>query len=283
MSETETPPLPTPQQAAVVQSLPIAPSTPSEAEYQHLISYFKWLVGATYAAILILVAVVTYVVGKSLSDVKVESQTAITDTKNSASQKIAQIGTDATVIAKDEAQKAVERAFEKGNVQQLIERVARERVDAAVDKEVDKNLGARIEQLQKQMGEIGEVSNDGARLRLDFRSALDALVAKSRSSNHAVSDYAHSTLVLVGSDYETRLAAVYGSPVNIDLLFQGRGASAIPHQTLKDLMNVIKGSQDLALVTAAFMKMREVTGTQIQVFDIPAAEKWCAQHKPRCE
>ena len=281
MSGTESPPLPIPPQPLVAQAPPIFPP-PSEVEYRHLISYFKWLVGITYAAILILVAVVTYVVGKSVTDVKVESQTAITDTKNSASQKIAQIGADAAAVAKDEAQKTVEKAFEKGNIESLIERAARERVDAAVDREIDKNLGARIEQLQKQMGEIGEVSNEGARLRLDFRSALDALVTKSRSSNRAVSDYAHSTLVLVGSDYEARTATIYGQS-NIDLLFQMRGAAAVPHQTLKELLSVIHTSQDLALVTVAFMKIKEMTGSQIQVFDIPAAEKWCAEHKPRCE
>ncbi len=247
----------------------------SEIEYRNLTSYFKYLLAITYVAVLLVAAAALYLVGRSVSDAKSDAAAAV-------SKEIKQVGDQAAQTAHDQAQKSVEGAFEKGNIQQTIEEVAKVKVGAAVDREIDKNLGSRIQVLESEIGEMGEVSNEGARLRLEFRPALEALLAKEHSPNRAVGDYAKSTLLLVGSDYELRIKQALGPNVAIPMAFQMRGINP-PPKTLKDVMEIIRRSSDVYGVALGFVELNEMSAAQISVFDIPAAEKWCDEHKPRCD
>ena len=263
--------------------LPNRRAADSEGEYRHLISYFKYLVTVTLTALGIIIAAGSALFYKNMSDVSGAAKAAIDSTKDAASREISKIQTDASQIARTEAQKSIDEAFAKGNVQSMIERTTRERVNAAVDREIDKNLAGRISQLQFQIAETGEISNAGARLRLGFRPALDTLVEKSKSPNAYVSQYAKSTLILIGSDYETAEATGFGgaSPGTKALeAYVGQ----LPHKTLKDVMVLIRRSDfSPHIVAAAFSAFRELSGAKISTFDIPAAEKWCADNRPKCE
>jgi hypothetical protein len=276
MAETVNPPAP-----------PNTPAQPterslSEIEYRNLIQFFKYVLAITYAAVLLLVAAATYLVGKSVSDAKSDASTAISSFRDSADKEIKQIGDQAALTAHDQAQKSIEQSFERGNIQQMIEGVARAKVGVAVDREIDKNLGARIQVLETEIADVGEVSNEGARLRLEFRPALEALLAKEHSPNKAVGDYARSTLQLVGSDFELRIRQAIGTNISVPMAFQMRGINP-PPKTMKDVMEIIRKSNDVYGVALAFMDLNETSGAQISVFDVPAAEKWCDEHKPRCD
>jgi hypothetical protein len=264
MAETVNPPAP-----------PNTPAQPterslSEIEYRNLIQFFKYVLAITYAAVLLLVAAATYLVGKSVSDAKSDASTAISSFRDSADKEIKQIGDQAALTAHDQAQKSIEQSFERGNIQQMIEGVARAKVGVAVDREIDKNLGARIQVLETEIADVGEVSNEGARLRLEFRPALEALLAKEHSPNKAVGDYARSTLQLVGSDFELRIRQAIGTNISVPMAFQMRGINP-PPKTMKDVMEIIRKSNDVYGVALAFMDLNETSGAQISVFDVPAA------------
>jgi hypothetical protein len=250
----------------------------TEAEYRHLVSFFKWLVGATLTAIVLVGGFGTYFLGKSVLDIKNEANAAIVGTKEAASQEISKIGTEAATIARTEAQKHIDEAFEKRNIQAMIERTAREKVGDAVAEEIARNLGARIRQFETEIGDIGEVANEGARLRIGLRPALDALVKSTASPNKIVSQYARSTLILIGSDYEITLNRKLPSGFDLKTYF-----GVETPKNLKEVLNLIRHSEDVNVVALAFMQMRRTTGAQMQVFDVPAAERWCAENRPKCE
>lgn len=271
------------QPAAQPPVVPPQPTSrpPSEAEYTHLISFFKYLVTITLTALTIIIGAGAVFFYRSMSDVKNDAKTSIESTTKAADAEISKIQSGAAEIARTEAQRSIDDAFTKGNVQAMIERTARERVNTAVDREIQKNLASRISQLQLQVAEAGEISNAGARLRLGFRPALDTLLKKAASPNPYVSQYAKSTLILIGSDYETRMRTGFGGgPPGMKDLSSYMNP---PPKTLKDLMVVIRTNDDANIVAAAFAGFRELSGTKVQVFDLPAAEKWCDDHKPKCE
>jgi len=56
----------------------------------------------------------------------------------------------------------------------------------------------------------------------------------------------------------------------------------------KQLMSIIQNDQDnsqfgAVTLTRAFLDMKKRVGWNVPMFDIPAAEKWCAGHNPKCD
>jgi hypothetical protein len=178
-----------------------------------------------------------------------------------------------------EIEKRLTEQFQTPALQETIKEASKTIVVIAVNKEVG-NLASRMDLLQRQIAETGDISNAGARLRLGFRPALDTLVEKTKSPNSYVSQYAKSTLSLIGLDYESTFSIGYGNPTPIVGAHAFLGSMPI---TLPLLMRIIKTDQHVNLVTAAFLVFREMTNSTIQTFDIPGAEKWCAEHRPKCE
>jgi hypothetical protein len=256
--------------------------TAAELEYRNLREYFERLVKYTSLALSAIVVVGSFFLWKDISGARDQATAAISATKSSADREISGIKTEASVIAREEARKKVDEAFERENIQQLIENTARERVGKAVDREIATNLSIRIQELQNQIEEIGEISNQGARLRLEFRPALDILVKKTESRNRAVSEYAKSTLDLVGSDYESFIKLHFWNPEGDAIKEISKLGSPGP-RTPKEFMEIIRHSEYLNNVVLAFLAMRQVTGEPFKVYDIPSVEKWCSAHKPRCE
>src|SRR6266446_2773059 len=179
------------------------PPSQAEVEYRELREFLERLVKWASIAISTIVIVAGALLFNSVSDARKDAKEAIQATQESASREIAQIGRAAQATATAEAQKAIGAAFEKQNVQQLIERTAKMKVDTAVEAAVEKNLGARIEAFRTLINEIGEISNHGAQLRLGYRAGLDYLLQKRNSSDPTVRAYASSTIKLIASDYET--------------------------------------------------------------------------------
>jgi hypothetical protein len=254
----------------------------AEVEYQKLNEYFERLLRLTLLAIGFVVAVAAAFLWKNVSDVKEQANAAITSTTDSAAREISKIGEDSAAVARAEAQKRIDEAFEKGNVQQMIERATRERVDAAVDREIEKKLVARIKGLQDEIAEMGDVAGAASRLRIGFREGLDSLVKQSGGSDESVRRYARGSLLMIGSDYQTALKKRFPdmSPSQIAGVFSNPQP---PPKNLKELLETIRRSDNVDRVAAAFLLMSEMAGTDIKVFDIPAAEKWCAEHRPKCE
>jgi hypothetical protein len=250
----------------------------AEIEYKSLNAYFERILKHTLWAIGIVVAVAGALLWKSSSDAK----SSIDATRIEASREIENVGKQSSEIARTEARQRIDEAFEKGNIQQMIDRVARERVDVAVDREIEKNLGAKIRTFQAEMADMGDVSAASSRLRLGFREGLDSLVKQSNSSDETVRRYARASLLIIGSDYETVLKRHFPNldATQVAAIYFGPQP---PPKTLKDFFQAVRHSDNMDTVVAAFVLMREKTGTKFQMFDIPAVEKWCADNKPKCE
>jgi histone H3/H4 len=273
-----TPPVPTPP-------TPVLASSQAELEYRSLTSYFEKLVKYTSAAITVLVAVAGFLFWKSTADVKSDATAAISATRESAGQQISKIMADAASIAQSAAQKAIDQALEKPNIQQMIQKTTQEKVGPAVDQQVQRDLGPKIDAFRNLVTEIGEISNHGAQLREGFRPGLEYLVRKLDSLDPTVRAYARSTLVQIGSDYEGVVNSRFGVGV------PGGPTSALaafippPNtpKTAKELMMTIRTIQQMHMLAAAFIDMKKLVGWDVQTFDIPAAERWCASHKPKCD
>jgi hypothetical protein len=250
----------------------------AEIEYKSLNSYFERILKLTFLAIGVVVAVAGAMLWKSSS----EAKSSIEATRIEAAHEIENVGKQSSEIARIEAGKRIDEAFEKGNVQQMIEHIARERVDAAVEREINQTLDVRIKNLKAEIAEMGDVASASARLRLGFREGLDALTKQSTSSDESVRNYARRSLLMIGSDYETNLKKQFPeiSTLKLEALLFSPGKAPTG---LKSILLAIQHSDNVNAVTASFMVMRETTGANIPVFDIPAAEKWCADNEPKCE
>jgi hypothetical protein len=271
-----------------------SPQGPSQAEieyrsltayFEKLIQYLKVLVTVTYAAIGVVLALAGGLLWKNTSAVREEASTSIQATRQSATEEIASIGRSASDTAQSEARKAIIAALDKPNLQQLIEHTTQEKVDPVVEQRVQSDLGPKIDAFKSLITEIGEISNHGAQLRLGFRAGLEYLIKKMDSPDPTVRAYAKSTLVQIGSDYEALINRTFG----ID--FPGGPTTALaayispPYtpKTPKELMATIRTIEAMNPLAAAFMDMKKIVAWDVQTFDIPAAEKWCSDHKPKCD
>ena len=51
----------------------------------------------------------------------------------------------------------------------------------------------------------------------------------------------------------------------------------------KMLMDIIRQHADPLATAAAFHDLKLRLGWNVSTFDFPAAERWCDQHKPKCD
>lgn len=265
---TPTPPLTTQQPAP----------EPGKTEYDRLIAYFKTLVSLSLGAITIVLGIAAAFLWKNTSDVKTEADTSIQRTEDSANRRISEIATSASDAARAEAQKAVDAAFEKQNVQRMIESTAQRRVDAAVEGAVQKDLGARIDAFKNLLKEIGEITDHGAQLRMNYIEGLDFLLRERASPDPTIRAFAASTLAEIAADFESRVKEYSNDP------------KLMGGYSIKGLMEVIRHSDEAKpqnkspyLIAQAFVEMKKRVNWDVGTFQIAAAEKWCAQHKPKCE
>jgi hypothetical protein len=280
MPEMATAPPITPPLPPAPLPIPTPPSQQQpEIEYRSLTGYFDRLVKYTYGAILLVLAAVSVFLWRNTGDIQDQAARSIKETQQLANAQIASIQKEASTIATSEAQKAVAAALEKQNVQSLIERTAREKVDVAVEQRIQTDLAPKIDAFKKLVTEIGEISNHGTQLRLGFRSGLDYLLKQLDSRDEPVRSYARSTLTLIGLDYEQRIHQFVGEdgdPIGLAGLTQQTNVN-------KALMETIRKSTDPMAVAAAFMAIQKRVDWKVPTFDLPAAEKWCSSHKPQCD
>jgi hypothetical protein len=272
--------IPPEQPGAAPPAVPPPPQPQVEIEYRSLREFFEKLVKYTYTGIVVLLAVAAFLLWHSTAEVKEQASQAILATQKSATEEIAKIGRDASIVAQTEAKKAIDAALDKPGIQHLIEHSVEEKVGSSVDVQVQKDLGPKIEAFRNLVTEIGEISSRGAQLRFGFRPGLDYLIKRMESPDPTVRAYAKSTLILVGADYEQRIIQTPGiDPV----LFSGAIGATEAVKTGKGLMGIIHNAENPATIAGAFFDMKKRVGWDVQTFDIPAADKWCASHKPKCD
>jgi citrate lyase gamma subunit len=258
------------------------PEPSAKMEYDRLIAYFDRLMKLTGLLLGLVISAAAVFLWKNTDDVKTQAAAAIKATGDNATREISDIGKAAQNTAKSEAQKAINAEFDRQNVQRMIEGTAQKKVDAAVETAVKRDLGAKVDAFRDFVIEIGEINNHGAQLRLDFRSGLDYLLKARENPDPAVRAYAGSTLSLIAADYENAVATSPTPPLDAALF-----TSTVPAQfSPKDLMRMIRTAQDPhgpMKIAVLFFTMKGKVGWDVPTLDLPAAEKWCAAHKPKCD
>jgi len=258
-----------------------APEPIAKIEYDRLIAYFDKLVKYSVLAITFILGMAGAFLWKNTDDVKNQAAAAIKATQDGATRAISDIGKSAQDTAKSEAQNAIDAAFEKQNIQKMIETAAQKKVEAAVDAQVQRKLGDKLDAARVLTIKLAQVNSHGAMVLLESRAGLDEFRKDQEDPDPTVKAFAASTLKQIGADYERGLALRTGASEMADPTFL-----FFPRYQLKDLMGNIQhfqGPHAPEEVAKAFLDMKKRVQWNVPMFDIAAAERWCAAHKPKCE
>ena len=264
-----------PAQAPKPPDPPIPQLSQAQIEYDRLTGYFEKLVKYTYGAILLVLAAAGVFLWRSTDDVKTQATAAIKTIQEKTKS-------EAQDVAKSEAQNAIDRAFEKENIEKMIEAAAQKKVGVALDEEVQRKLRERIDSVRVLTTKIAQVTNHSAMVLQGNRAGLDELRKDQEDSDSTVRAFATSTLKQLGANYERELTLT--TPMDNTFQF-------FPSYRLRDLMGKIRqfqGAHAPEEIAKAFLDMKrrvQSDGLQwdVPTFDIAAAEKWCAVHKPKCD
>jgi hypothetical protein len=278
------PPIPSEQQldlSRLQNELQVAKS-----HYCELLQYFKHLVWLTGGAVALVVAVAGVLLYSNMRDVRQDARE------------------QATHVATAEAERGVKQAFDEKNVNELVQKVAREKINAVtdnmieqkvspiVDRVIEQQLSSKLQPIQQRILLIGRISECEARIHLAYRSALEELTTIMNETHDAdARQFAHSTLITTSQGYDTFWQPVVDQQTNMSPFDKVRlqvEKPGLPQvEVVKDLggvVRVINKNQDLNAVAIATIVFRGLTGNKdLKMFDFKAVNAWCASHEPQCK
>jgi len=245
------------------------------AEYDHLLSYFKYLVTLTTVVIGLLIAVGAWIFHSSMKDVREDAKQ------------------EATRVAAVEAKARVTEAFAEKNINAMILSAAQEKVGTITDKLINQQLTSKLGPIQQRISLVGRISESEMRMRLGFRAGLDELDTLLRNTNDPdVVRFGKSTLATASQDFETRLQEnIKQQPqpgmkamqmLQVYLMNQRRPQESIP-SNLQGVVQLIYHDSDLNAVAPAFGAFRDFTAENVKMFDFDAVRTWCSRNQPKCQ
>ncbi len=245
------------------------------AEYDHLLSYFKYLVTLTGIFLGLMVAAASFLFYSNLRAVREDARE------------------EATRAATKEAQTRVAQAFEEKNINAMILKAAQEKVGTITDKLIEQQVTAKLQPIQSRISLIGRISESEMRMRLGFRAGLDELNTLLRNTNDPdVVRFVKTTLATTSQDFETRLQESIKQPpqpgmkamqlLQVYLMNQRRPQESIP-SNLQGVVRLIYQDSDLNAVAAAFAAFRDFTAENVKMFDFDAVRTWCSRNQPKCQ
>jgi hypothetical protein len=264
------------------------PKSPVEKEYEHMISFHKWIVQTILIALGILIAGGLGIFYRDMSQVRSQGAAAISETKDAASREISKVRDDAAKIAIDEARKRVEDAFRNENIQAMIETAAKRQVGPAIDRRVRQEVDLVMTGLQGQISSLGEIADLAMRMRIGLRSGLEGLILRAKTAtNESERRMAQDFLARISSDYETFHRPKPRGPGPSTAREALSGASDPPFdpdnpKPVPAIVRIIREESNLNAVALAFLALGETTGHQFRMFDIEGVQEWCKEHAPVC-
>lgn len=244
----------------------------SQAEYDHILSYFKYLVTLTTIFVGFLITGGVYLFHSNMKEVKEDAKQ------------------EATRVATSEVKTRVTEAFDEKNINASILAAAQQKVGTITDKLIEQQLAVKLRPIQQRILLIGQISESETRMRLGFRSGLEDLNNLIKRTNDTdVIKCSNSTLAITGEHFEFRLQEATkqigqkGMPfLQSFLLRQGRPQQSVPFN-LHDVVQMIYHDPDLNCVAAAFVAFRDLTSSDAKMFDIGAIRIWCSQNQSKCQ
>jgi hypothetical protein len=265
-------------------SYPLATPTPTTESWLLIFKHLVWLTGGALGVVIL---VAGYLFHSNLQD-------SLRDVRQDAKG-------EATRVATEEAEKGVKAVLSGTNMNELVQRVAREGVAEAVtgqmveekvgpiaDKMIEQRLASRLRPIEQRIMLVGRIAECGARIHMGFRPGLDELIGILNDARDSQTrQLAESTLVTTAKAYEDyMLADVQRLAPNkaFDLLKMGAVRPIQPPpSTLRDVVGLINKHEDLNVVAMAFLAFRDMTSERVRMFDFAAVKSWCAGHQPKCE
>lgn len=267
---------------------PQAPQSNAEAHYENLLAYFKHLLWLTGGALGVVVLVGGYLFHSNLQD-------SLRDAGENAKR-------EATRVATEESREAVKKAFDEEHVKQLVEDVAKEKINTVTDtmigekvgpiadKMIERQLASKLQPIEQSIVLIGRISECEARIHLGYRSSLFELMDIVHGAHDPyVREFAKTTLASTTKGYEdfwTDSVKQTGTNSALGLLSARWAKPGQPQPTgplLANVVNVINKNDDLNTVTLAFLSFRELTREQVKMFDFAAVKSWCAKNQQKCQ
>ena len=246
-----------------------SPVSPSEVEYAHLLTYFKYLVTLSTIIIGVLIGVGGFLFHSNMKDVREDAKQ------------------EATRVATSEAKAAVVEAFNEKNINAMILSAAQQKVGTITDKMIEQQLTSKLRPVQDRIVLIGRISEDEARMRLGFRLALNDLINLIKNTNDPdVVRFGKSTLAITSEDFDTRLQDEMKRNGATGMPFLQRAAATIGRPTapanLHDVVQIIDHDVDLNVVCIAFFAFRDLSGEHVKMFDFGSITSWCSQNQGKC-
>jgi len=245
------PPLPPPLPSARTQA---------EIEYRDLSGYFRYLITLTALILSFLAATFGFFFYTNMRDVR----------------------RDAEDSARQEARKAVATALETPNIQQIIDDEVRKQTKDKVDAEIAKTLGEKLRVFQDEQKHISDV-------------VILASVSRSLSGYGGGSN---------PEQFHQLINQMYDDPYQSAKIIARESLHQMAEQFKKDMdgpnhvfyqknplgymSNMPNGQTTLDFLNSpntyapdlfkAFVDMRQLTGWNVEPFDVRGANEWCKKH-----
>ena len=237
---------------------PPAPRSLAEIEYERLTDYGKYLIKITYGSIAVVIAVGVFVFIGTMKDFK----------------------EDVKQTAKTEAQKAMNDALDKPQLQETINTAVKSKVGPLVDDEIGRTLGTRISDLDVELTDMVDIASRASSLKHNIfdPNSLRFVVNKLDSPRPRVRDLARHVLRETAEEVGTAIKAENGG---VDI---GKSGYFFTPGGAEYSMFVINApNSGLKNMVMAFHDMKKLTNWNVEVFDVKAANQWCQRNKPKCE
>lgn len=147
------------------------------------------------------------------------------------------------------------------------------------------SIRTQILRTQQDIKEASELADNATRMRIGYRSGWEELARLGKDSRRPnVMRMARDRLKRITADYEKTLGAFLRrydiDPVQL-LIFD---PDLTPQNvTVAHIVKFIRTGEDLDQVTYAFFALRNATRSSFPMFNLARVEKWCEEHRPRCE
>jgi len=158
--------------------------SPTEREYEHLISFFNTLLAITLTALGIVVGAGGYLSYKSVSEIKADGKAAVADVSSSAQRDIARAKDEVLDAVRDEAKKRVDEEFNSRDITDLVEAAAKRKVGRTIDRQIQEEVAQTVGHLQDQIVETTKIADLGMRMRvIGSRDAFEELAKKYKETD----------------------------------------------------------------------------------------------------
>jgi hypothetical protein len=244
----------------------------AQSEYEHLLSYFKYLVTLTTIVVGLVIGVGAYLFHSNMKDVRDDAKE------------------EATRVATSQAKARITEAFDDKNINAMILAAAEKKIGTVTDQLIEHQLAEKLRPIQQRISLVGQISEKEMRMRMGFRSGFDELngILKNTTDPDAVR-FGRSTLAIVSQDYDARIGDDIKNsggkamqPLVTYMMNQHRPQQSWP-SNLHDVVQIIRHDPDLNAVAGAFLAFRELTGASVKMFDFGEVEAWCSRNQPKCQ